>query len=102
MGGKSVSEAVIETVNVQQVLHGDSNFGADEIDLLMQAIAGNQYSEVRQEALTLRDELEEGDKSKTKIFKAGVAFYLLGKHELAEQYLAKLSGSGLADYYQGQ
>lgn len=97
-----MSEAVIEAVNVQGVLQGDSGFGADEIQLLMQAIAGNQYSEVRQEALTLRDEIEEGDKSKAKLLKAGIAFYLLGKHEAAELYLAKLVGSGLPDYYHGQ
>lgn len=97
---KDATEAA-ELINVHDLLHADSPFGVEQIKELEAAIAGNQYSEVRQEALTLRDEIEEGDKSKDKLLKAGAAFFLLGKHELADQYLGRLTGDGVAEFYHG-
>ena len=96
-----LSDTEVETVNVHELLHESTSFGIDEVRQLEDALVGDQFSEVRQEALTLRDDLEDGDKSKVKLLKAGIAFYLLGKHETAEPYLAKLSGDGVAEYYLG-
>lgn len=80
---------------------GEGKFGIEEVKELENAIAGEHLSEVRQEALSLRDEISEGDKSKHKLTQAGVAFYLLGKHEQANEFLSKVSGDGIADYYRG-
>lgn len=91
-----------EAVNVRGLLRGNPNFGAEEISLLQQAIAGDQYSEVRQEANAIRDEIDAGDKSKVKLLQAGVALYFLAQHEDAHQNLSKLSGEGLAEFFDGQ
>lgn len=89
-----------EAVNVRELLEA-STFGAEEIKRLEQAIVADQYSEVRHEAEVLRDAVDAGEKSKVKLLQVGVTFYLLGRHEIADQYLSKLPSDGIANYYQG-
>ena len=94
--------SVTELIDVRELLHGKSDFNPDEIKLLESAIAGDQFSEVRQEMQTLRDEVDAGDKSKGKSLRLGIAAYMLGDHDLALRYLSKISADGVADYYSGQ
>lgn len=91
---------ISEAVNVRELLEG-STFGAEEIKRLEQAIVADQYSEVRHEAIALRDAVDGGEKSKVKLLQAGVTFYLLGRHEVADQYLSRLPNDGIAQYYHG-
>ena len=94
--------ATKEPVNVQGVLRGKSSFGPEDIRLLEQAISQDQISDVRTQAEQLAEELEAGEKSKSKLIAAGVAFYLLGLPHTAEPLLHKAAASdGLAAFYDG-
>ncbi len=88
-----------ERMNVEELFAADK-FGVEEIHQLEQAIA-DEYSDVRRLAAELRDQIEAGEKSKVKLLQAGIAHYLLAKHELADQLLSKLPGDGVAQYYHG-
>jgi DNA-directed RNA polymerase subunit alpha len=91
-----------ETVNVQEILEGTGAFGADEVHHLEEALANGQFSEMRQAASDLQEQIESGEKGKGKLLRAGVTLYLLGEHAAAEPILAKAAGDGLADFYHGQ
>jgi DNA-directed RNA polymerase subunit alpha len=93
--------AVAEVSNIQGLLTGTGNFGAEEIRSLESAIAAGQVSEIRQILHEIQKEVDGGDRSKPKQIRLGVGLYLLGQHENSERYLAKVSGDGLADYYHG-
>ncbi len=88
-----------EAVNVRSLL-GSPNFGMEQIQRL-EEVLGEHTSEIRQELRTLEDELSEGDKSKVKALKAGVAAFLLGDHASARDILSRLSGEALPQYYLG-
>ena len=94
--------SVKEIVNVAEILHSSGPFGADEVHKLEEALVYGQCAELRQASNVLQAELAEGEKSKGKLLRAGVALYLLGEHREAEPILAKISGEPLADYYLGQ
>lgn len=91
-----------EPVDVRSVMQGTASLTADDVRKLEQAVAGGQTTELRQEAYTLANDVEQGDKSKAKTLRVGVAFYLLGQAKVAEQVLSRISGEGLADFYRGQ
>jgi DNA-directed RNA polymerase subunit alpha len=91
-----------ETVNVQEVLQGTGTFGADEVRKLEEALVYGQCAELRQATQALQEQIEEGEKGKGRLLRAGAALYLLGDHAAAEPILAKVSGDGLADFYHGQ
>ncbi|MGQ0636606.1 MAG: DNA-directed RNA polymerase subunit alpha C-terminal domain-containing protein [Planctomycetaceae bacterium] len=91
-----------EPVNVHDVLHGSGAFGAEEVRTLEEALMNGQTSEVRQEVQRLKEEIEEGERGKAKMLRAGVACFLLGQHEEGSRILSRISGDGLADFYRGQ
>lgn len=88
------------SVNVREILH-EGTFGPEEVKQLLSAIAGSQYSEVKQEVANLRQEIEDGNAPKGAAFRLGIAFHLLGKHDVAETYLKKSANDGLAEFYHG-
>ncbi|MGE5192536.1 MAG: tetratricopeptide repeat protein, partial [Deltaproteobacteria bacterium] len=94
--------SVKETVNVADILQGTGTFGAEEVRKLEEALVYGQCAELRQSANVLQDQIDEGEKAKGKLLRAGIAMYLLGDHAAAEPILAKISGDGLADFYHGQ
>jgi len=96
-----VIATVKEPVNVREVLESP-NFGAAEVSTLEEALGQGQVTELRQEVNRLQAEIEGGDKSKGTLVRAGVALYLLGMHEVADEVLSKVSGDGLADYFRGE
>lgn len=89
-------------VNVAALLKEATKFGPNEVELLRAAVSSDQISEVRQQIADVREELDGGEKSKLKSLIVGITFYMLGRHEVAEGYLSKLSGDGFARYYHGQ
>lgn len=91
-----------EPVNIQQLLSGTGTFGAEEVRQLEAALASGQASELRQAANRLRDQIDDGEKSKAVVLRAGIACYLLGQHDEAERLLLRLTGDGVADYFRGQ
>jgi hypothetical protein len=101
-GNVAVIASAKETVNVLEVLQGTGAFGADEVRKLEEALVYGQCAELRQATQALQAQIEEGEKGKGKLLRAGVALYLLGDHAAAEPILAKVSGDGLADFYHGQ
>lgn len=92
---------VTEAESVRDLLREGANFGPEEIQRLAAAVTGGQLAEVRQEADTLREEIEAGEKSKRKLLQAGVTFHFLGRHETSLLFLGRLAGEGLAEYYHG-
>ncbi len=94
--------AVKETVICRECCEARGGVGAEEIRQLEQAVAADQIRELRMEANTLLNEIEEGDKSKGKTIAAGIAFYFLGDHDAAEALLGKASSSdAVAAFYLG-
>lgn len=89
------------SVNVREILHDSGIFGPDEVKQLQAAIGGSQYSEVRQEVANLRQELEDGNAPKGATLRLGIAFHLLGKHDVAEAYLKKSGNDSLAEFFHG-
>lgn len=90
-----------ESVNIHEILHGSSPLTPEDVRKLEAAVAGGQVTELRQEAYTLANDVDSGDKSKAKITRAGLAFYLLGQGGVAESMLQKAAGDALADHYRG-
>jgi DNA-directed RNA polymerase subunit alpha len=89
------------SVNVREILRDSGTFGPEQVKQLQAAIGGSQYSEVKQEAADLRQEVEEGNAPKGALLRLGITFYLLGKHDVAESYLKKVSHDSLAEFYHG-
>ncbi len=91
--------SVSELINVREVLRDSSSFGAAEVDILMQAIVGNQTSDARQEVEALRVDLDESNVPDSFNLRVGVGLYLLGQHKRADRYLANASGEPIACFY---
>ncbi len=91
-----------EPVDVRGVMQGSGALTADDVRALEAAVSGGQATELRQEAYTLANDVEQGDKSKTKILRVGIAFYLLGQGRVAVEALEKVAGDGVADFFRGQ
>jgi len=99
----SASGTVKETTGiVPEILNGTGPFGADEVRKLEEALVWGQCAELRQASNGLMAEIDAGEKSKSKLLRAGIALYLLGDHANAEPILARVTGDGLADFYHGQ
>ena len=94
--------SVKESVNVADILQGTGSIGAEDVRQLEEALVYGQCTELRQATSALQEEIEEGEKGKGKLLRAGVALFLLGEHTAAEPVLARVSGDGLADFYHGQ
>lgn len=88
-------------VNLQELLTGNGPFGLEEIRKLESCVSGDRATEMRQLVSQLAEDLDGGDKSKGKLLRAGVALFLLGRHDRAEHFLSKLSGEGLGELYHG-
>jgi DNA-directed RNA polymerase subunit alpha len=97
-----VIASVKEAVDVAEILEGTGVFGADEVRKLEDALANGQTADVRRIATALKEEIDEGEKGKAKLLRAGIALHILGEHAAAEPILAKVSGDGLGDFYHGQ
>lgn len=91
-----------EPVDVRSLMQGSAPLTMDDVRQLEGAVANGQSTEVRQEAYTLANDVEQGDKSAEKAVRVGIAFYLLGQGKVAEQVLGRVGNNGLADFYRGQ
>jgi DNA-directed RNA polymerase subunit alpha len=91
-----------EPINVHDLLSGTGTFGAEEVATLEQALAYGQATELKQEALQFQQEIDDGEKSKAKLLRAGIIYHLLGQHAKAEEVLSRCTNDGVADYYRGQ
>lgn len=91
--------AVIEAVNVRELLLADSEFGSDEIEIVKKAVSGPQIADARQCLTELQQRLDGGDSSKRNRMAFGIGSYMLGRHQAAVRSLAEVKANGLADYY---
>lgn len=89
------------SIDLQHLLMGSDAFGPEEIHQLESAISSDRGTEVRQLVSQLSEDLEAGERSKGKLLRAGVALYLLGRHERAEGVLARLHGDSMGELYHG-
>ncbi|HXY35089.1 MAG TPA: DNA-directed RNA polymerase subunit alpha C-terminal domain-containing protein [Planctomycetaceae bacterium] len=94
--------APAEPIDARALIFNSSEFGAQEVASLRQAMAGDGLSSVRQAFSELRDQAEDPNPPQRTLIVAGVIAYLLGQHHLAIKYLGDVSGVGIADYYRGQ
>jgi DNA-directed RNA polymerase subunit alpha len=94
--------APAEPVDARALIFNSQDFGAEEVAKLRHAMAGDGLSTVRQAFAELRDQAEDSAPTQATLVVAGVVAYLLGQHHLALEYLGKVTGSGIADYYRGQ
>ena len=93
--------APTSSVNLQEILTGNGTFGPEEIRQLESSVTGERATEMRQLVSQLAEDLDSGERSKGKLLRAGIALYLLGRHERAEHFLSKLAGDGLGEMYHG-
>jgi DNA-directed RNA polymerase subunit alpha len=88
-------------VSVREVLQ-EATFGPEQIKQIAQAVAGTQAAEVRSELQLVEGRADAEKSPGGQTLRAGVVNYLLGQVQRAEQYLTRLSGNGLAEFYLGQ
>ncbi len=96
------TEAPSEPVDVRGVLLSDAAFGIDDLHRLERAVAGHQSAEVRNALAELDGRIQASTPSDRDLTAAGVTAYLLGRHELAEGYLRRVSKGGLAAFIHGE
>ena len=88
---------------VREVLLESASFGPSEVAQIEDAIVHDQAAEVRYALRELDSRIRSSSRpSKRDLTAAGVTAYLLGQHDLAEEYLSQVSGDGLAEFYRGQ
>ncbi len=89
-----------ERVEVRELLRSEGPFGASEAESLLRALSGQQLSEARQEIQSLVSECEASSKaSDAQLLRAGIGLYLLGQHGRADALLSRVSGNGVASYF---
>lgn len=93
--------SVTEAIAVRELLLDSPAFGIDEIGQIETAIAADQCQEVLRVVSELARKLNESEPAHRDVLAFGVTSYLLARHEIATQWLSRLSGDGLAEYYNG-
>ncbi|MFN0052152.1 MAG: DNA-directed RNA polymerase subunit alpha C-terminal domain-containing protein [Planctomycetales bacterium] len=91
-----------EPVNLHELMSGSGPFGSEDYSKIERALSHGQTTELRQEVNRLQEELDGGEKSKSKLLRAGIGYYLLGQHESADALLERCGGEAVAEYYRGQ
>ena len=94
--------APVEPVDVRGLLLSDKPFGPEDVRVLERAVAGHQSAEVRNALAEQDARLQSGSASERDLAAAGVTAYLLGRHELADGYLRRVSKHGLGAYYHAE
>ena len=98
----AVAKTANADVDVRVLLRQSGSLNADEVAQIELALTGEQSVQVRQEWREMLDELEQQSKpSKDLARRVGIVGHLLGRHDLAEQHLAKAGGDAIGDYYHG-
>ncbi len=89
-----------EPVNVRQLLTEDSPFGPAEIELLEAATGTPQVVELRHKVGLLQSEVDAaGSASSQTLLRLGIGLYLLGRHELAEGYLTRVTDDATGSFH---
>ncbi|MGC1272425.1 MAG: DNA-directed RNA polymerase subunit alpha C-terminal domain-containing protein [Planctomycetaceae bacterium] len=96
------AEIPSESVDVRGVLLAETPFGPDEVTKLERAIAGYQSADVRIALGELDGRINSGKAADRDLTAAGIAAFLLGRHDLADGYLRRVNKSGLAAFYHGE
>src|SRR5690606_21136265 len=98
------SGTLAESVDVRGALLGQAAFGPQEVKTLERAISGHQSAEVRTTLNELDGRINAGEASDRDLTAAGVAAFLLGRHDLADGYLRRVTkdAGGLASFYHGE
>ena len=91
--------AVAEAIDVRDVLQNRPSFGADEVRELERALVGGHTADIRQQLAELKSRADKGDASKRDLAALGITSYLVGRHEVACDYLSRVSGDGTAEFF---
>ncbi len=91
-----------EPVDVRGLLLAETAFGAEQVAALERAVAGKQAAEVRQMLGELDARLRGSSPTPRDLTAAGIANHALGRHEQAEQLLARVPKDGLAAFFRGE
>ncbi len=89
-------------IDVRSVLLAEGAFGPGDVKQLEQAVAGHQSAAVRVALGELDNRINAGNASERDLTAAGIAAYLLGRHDLADGYLRRVNDNGLAAFYHGE
>lgn len=99
-GTDSVSVANI--VDVSELLMLSTPVTLDQVETLRGALMGQQAGEVRQGLTELQQKIEAGDSAEATLARAGVACYLLSKHDDADGFLKQVTSDGVAMFFHAQ
>lgn len=91
-----------EHVDVRGVLLDEGAFGPDDVKMLERAIAGHQSADVRLALGELDNRMVAGKANDRDLTAAGIAAFLLGRHDLADSFLRRVNAGGMATYYHGE
>lgn len=94
--------SVANVVNVSELLSLSSSLTVDQVEALRNALVSQQATEVRQGLTELNQKIQAGEESESVLARAGVASYLLSKHEQADTLLKKVTSDGVAIYFHAQ
>lgn len=102
---KSRAENVLAprpVVDVRHAILEADPFGPEQVKQLRFAIAGPQVSDVRQALAELSNSVADGDANKRNHIALGITCYLMARHPLAAEHLAKVNGDPTASFYLAQ
>ena len=102
---KSRAENVLAprpVIDVRQAILEADPFGPEQVKQLRFAIAGSQVGDVRQALAELSNNVADGEVNKRNHISLGITCYLMARHALAAEHLAKVSGDPTASYYLAQ
>lgn len=94
--------SVANVVNVSELLSLGSALTVDQVEALRTALVSAQATEVRQGLTELNQKIQEGEESESVLARAGVASYLLSRHEAADGFLKNVTRDGVAIYFHAQ
>lgn len=94
--------SVANMIDVSELLNLTSPLTLDQVESLRSAVAGQQAGEIRQCLNELQKKVDAGDAPESMLARAGVACYLLSRHNEADAMMSKVTGDGVAIYFHAQ
>ena len=94
--------SVANVVNISEVLNLTSPLTFDQVEALRNAITSSQASDLRQGYTELCQKIEAGGGSEPVYARAGLAAFMLAKHEQADEMLKNVSTDGVALFFHAQ
>lgn len=94
--------SVGNVVNISELLNLNSPLSIDQVEALRNTMIGSQAGEARQALTEAQQAIAAGGSAEPLLARAGVAAYLLSRHEEADELLVQVTTDGVAMYHHAQ